>query len=70
MNKMSFYDWCKKDLKDERKINYKFKTHNGELKEFTSDDLVSYDIITRLRASLIDKVELVHDEWNAVIYEE
>ncbi len=70
MKKMLFYDWCKKDIEDDRKINYKFKTRNGELKEFTSDDLIPYDMLKRLANSWIDTVKLVDNKWNVVVHED
>ena len=63
MRRQRFFTWCVKDPLDERKINY--TCHYGdELKEFTSEDLMPHYMLTWLReCAMIDKVELVNNEW-------
>lgn len=58
-----FYNWCKKDPDDERKINY--TCHFGdEVDQFTSEDTKPYWVMEWLRnEAMIDNLELIDNEW-------
>lgn len=61
--RISFFNWCKKDPDDQRKINYKCHRAAGYT-EFTSDDLMEPFILFWLRYNaMVDKAELIDDEW-------
>ena len=66
---MRFGTWCKKDVNDERKINYTLKTYEGEILEFTSDDDQPLSMLSRLHDSWVEKIVLVDNEWFATLYE-
>lgn len=72
--RMRFGTWCRKDIKDETKIVYIFKTLNDGEMYFTSDEEVSYSMLGRLRWAWIEKIERVtngfSDHWLAVLYED
>lgn len=70
--RMRFKTWCKKDVDDERKINYKFTMKDEEEKvvEFTSEDEMPIWMIGRIREAWVRKIELINDEWYAEIYED
>ncbi len=61
----SFKKWCESDVKDERKINYTL--HKNGLKPetfiFTSEEKQDGWMLHRLRNSIIDKIELINNEW-------
>lgn len=61
----------KKDLEDERKINYEIKTKDGEILKFTSDDEVGYKIIKRIAEMWIEEIRLDEEtnEWYSKLYE-
>lgn len=56
---MKFIEWCKKDINDERKINY---TLNSNIK-FTSDDEVDFTILSALRRAELLSATLIENEW-------
>lgn len=68
--KMRFGTWCAKDPEDARKINYRFTDSHGNVKEFTSDDTVSWEMLGRLNRAWIATVILANNEWYADIYED
>lgn len=68
--RMRFVSWCKKDINDERKINYTLKTYDGKVLNFTSDEKQSCIMIFRLKYAWIEKIELVNNEWFVTLYEE
>lgn len=68
--RMRFLTWCKKDVNDERKINYTLKTYEGTVLKFTSDEEQPYSMLTRLQNAWIESIELVNNEWFAVLYED
>lgn len=68
--RMSFLTWCKKDVEDERKINYTLKTYENQVLKFTSEDEQPYSMLVRLRNAWIDKIELINNEWFASLYED
>lgn len=70
MRRMRFITWCKKDINDERKINYKLKTYDNEILEFTSEEEQPYSMLVRLQNAWIEKIELINNEWFAVLYEQ
>ena len=61
----SFKKWCELDVNDERKINYIL--HKNGLKPetfiFTSEEEQDGLMLHRLRNSIIDKIELINNEW-------
>ena len=67
---MRFVTWCKKDVDDERKINYTLKAHDGKILKFTSEEEQPHSMLNRVRNSWIDKIELVNNEWFVTLYEE
>ena len=68
--RMRFITWCKKDVNDERKINYTLKTYEGTTLKFTSDEEQPYSMLVRLQDAWIEKLELVNNEWFAILYED
>lgn len=68
--RMRFITWCKKDIHDERKINYTLKTYDNKIEKFTSEDSVTYSMMVRLQNAWVDTIELVNNEWNVLLYEE
>ena len=66
MNKhiMRFSVWCREDEDDERKINYTFIDSNGETSYFTSEDIVSWDMLSRIRNAWLINAELIKNEFN------
>ena len=68
--RMRFVTWCKKDVDDERKINYTLKTHDGKILKFTSEEVQPRSMLNIVRNSWIDKIELVNNEWFVALYEE
>lgn len=67
--RMRFVTWCKKDEDDDRKINYYFKTWNGSIMMFTSEDLMPVSMLGRLQRAWIEKIDLIDNEWHAHLYE-
>ena len=66
-----------KDENDERKINYTFTDSDGEVLYFTSEDIVSWSMLSRIRNAWITSIELIKNEfnnpegeWYAVLYED
>ncbi len=64
-------DWCADDANavDDRKIHYTLISHNwaGETKheEFTSEDIVDYYTILKIRqSSIVDMILDGNDEWH------
>lgn len=61
-----FVDFCKSDLEDTRKINYKLRcTNSGKITKFTSDDVVEPVWIARLRDCRVNEIQLIDNEWYA-----
>ena len=67
---MKFVTWCKKDVNDERKINYTLKTYDDKVLNFTSEEEQQRSMLIRLQNAWIDKIKLVNNEWFANLYEE
>ena len=65
-----FVTWCKRDPDDERKINYEFTDYNGHQYVFTSEDEVDLGLFRRISQAWIKNIELVDNEWYAVLYED
>lgn len=66
----NFQRWCNLDPDDERKINYHLKgIWDGKEQEahFTSEDRVDGLMLYRVQKSTIEKIELINDEWFAVL---
>ena len=70
MRRMRFGTWCKKDINDERKINYTLKTYDKKILKFTSDDEQPPSMLGRLQNAWIEKISLIDNEWIAILYEE
>ena len=75
--RLRFGTWCRKDEDDERKINYTFTDSNGEVLYFTSEDIVSWNMLSRIRNAWITSIKLIKNEfnnpegeWYAVLYED
>lgn len=68
--RMRFVTWCKKDVNDERKINYTLKTYDDKVLKFTSEEEQPRSMLIRLQNAWIEKIELVNNEWFATLYEE
>lgn len=68
--RMRFVTWCKKDVNDERKINYTFKTYENEVLKFTSEEEQPGSMLVRLQNAWIDTIELVNNEWFVSLYED
>ena len=66
---MRFVTWCKKDVNDERKINYTLKTYDYKVLNFTSEEEQQRSMLIRLQNAWIDKIKLVNNEWFANLYE-
>ena len=65
-----FQRWCKLDPTDDRKINYTLKgVWEGKEQEahFTSDDTVDLLMMHRVRNSVIEKIEMINNEWFAIL---
>lgn len=67
---MRFGTWCRKDIEDERKINYRFTDYEGNVQEFTSEDKMPYSMLGRLQQAWIATVILKDNEWYADLYED
>ena len=67
--RMRFVTWCKKDVNDERKINYTLKTYDDKVLNFTSEEEQPRSMLIRLQNAWIDKIKLVNNEWFATLYE-
>jgi len=67
--RMRFVTWAKKDPNDSRPIHYTFKGSDGT-QHFTSEDVVSFSTMERIRNAWVEKIELIDGVWNAVIYED
>lgn len=65
-----FVTWCKRDPDDERKINYEFTDCNGHQYVFTSEDEVDLGLFRKISQAWIKNIELVDNEWYAVLYED
>lgn len=64
---MSFYEWCLLDSKDERKINYVFKSITKNTKKnltFSSEDKIDLLTLCKIRVSTIIKLTLEDNEWH------
>lgn len=76
--RMRFITWCKKDLEDERKINYTFRNfEDGKDAHWTSEDTCNFSTMERIRNAWIESIELIKNEfnnpegeWYAVLYED
>lgn len=72
--RMRFVTWCRKDVNDETKIVYTFKTYDGKTLFFTSEDDCSFSMIRRIRNAWIESIEYVQNEfsthWHATLYED
>lgn len=66
---MNFREWCKLDENDERKINYTLWDIKGKCHVFTSDDTVSWEMLEKIRSSIIENIMLLNNEWFAEIRE-
>jgi hypothetical protein len=67
---MNFQKWCALDVDDERKINYTLKGHWGfrdHEEHFTSEDFVEPIMLTRVQNSVIEKAEILNNEWFVVL---
>lgn len=60
---MNFREWCKLDENDERKINYTLWDIKGKCHVFTSDDIVSWEMLAKVRNSVIEDLKLLYNEW-------
>ena len=69
MRRTRFITWCKKDINDERKINYTLLTIEGTVEKFTSEDLMPFSMFERLKNAWIENIELVSGEWYALLRE-
>ncbi len=65
-----FITWCRKDPNDETPINYTFKTSDKEILNFSSEDVVSFSTMERIRNAWIENIQLVNGVWNVTIYED
>lgn len=68
-----FGTWCKRDINDTRKINYTFRMKEGAetvTRTFTSEEDVERPMLYRLRYAWIESIELINNEWYAVLYED
>lgn len=77
--RMRFGTWCKKDPEDTRKIVYTFhmKENDGTKHDryFTSEDIVSWSMLSRIRQAWIKEIKLVNNEferdtWFVELYED
>ena len=72
--RMRFVTWAKKDINDKTPISYIFTDSEGKTTHFTSENIVSFSFMARLREAWIEKIELVDDKlgkhWIAVLYED
>ena len=68
--RMRFVTWCKKDIEDERKINYTLKTYDGKVLTFTSEEEQPLSMLSRLQDAWIESIALIDNEWFATLYEE
>ena len=77
--RIRFGTWCKKDPDDERKIIYTFhmKEADGTKHDsfFTSEDIVSWNMLSRIREAWVKKIELLNNEfeqdaWSVELYED
>ena len=69
--RMRFITWCKKDINDVRPINYTFKSADGKIHHFTSENTVTPHMMNRVRYSWVESIELTPENtWNVVIYED
>lgn len=66
---MKFIDWCKLDPDDDRKINYKFYTLLHDIMHFTSEDIVSCNMMKRIRNANIVHAEIRKDVWHVILKE-
>lgn len=65
-----FLTWAKRDPNDERKIVYTFKESDGEVLHFTSEDIVPFSMLSRIRDAWIEQITLKDNAWYAVLYED
>lgn len=65
-----FKTWCKRDPDDERKINYRVLDYDGKVYTFTSEDEVSLSFFNKVSNAWIKNIDLINDEWYAVLYVE
>lgn len=76
--RVRFITWCRKSPDDETKIvyTYKMKEADGttETRYFTSEDIVSWSMLSRIRNAWVESIERVKNEfedvWNVVIYDD
>ena len=62
---MNYRKWCALDENDTRKIHY--KTYFGD---FTSDDIVDIDTMTKIQDAVIKTIDLINNEWHIELEEE
>ncbi len=62
--RISFKNWCKKDLDDERTINYTVHYRDGLIYKFTSNDYSPISIWWLSEHAMVDNVELINGEWH------
>lgn len=71
--RMRFITWAKKDVKDNTKINYTFKSVDKTY-QFTSDDNVNYSMLTRIRYAWVESIKKVKtpkgEVWQVILYED
>ena len=66
----NFQRWCELDPSDERRIKYTLKgIWEGKIQEahFTSDEEVDTLMLYRVQHSTVESIELVNNEWVAVL---
>lgn len=67
-----FDDWCEATEDDGRKIHYCLRTHYWgdydrmarSVMEFTSSDIIDFDVRYKIQNSEISKIALENDEWH------
>lgn len=67
---LRFLTWCKRDIADERKINYTFRTYENEVLKFTSEEEQPGSLLVRLQNAWVEKIELINNEWFVTLCEE
>ena len=72
--RMRFLTWAKQNPDDESKIVYTFRTKefDGAQKtmRFTSEDVVPWSMLDRIREAWIESIDRIDDVWYVVIYED
>ena len=74
--RMRFITWAKKDIEDKTPIKYTlFEKKSGKLFHYTSEDIVSFSTLERIRYAWIDRISYFADEngqiwWDVYLYED